>query len=342
MALKNQDIVNNQKKLAEQVKMYAQQQAASAYNQGQRSLQEQLRQQRMNMQQSRSQLSEQAFLANRSIQQGAQARGLGSSGLKDLSVVQSQLAQGKAVSNLEAENAGVQRAAMSARLGLEESLKNARTGAEVQYAQDNLNADRTAMEMQQRDRDLMLQLMDMAGAGASADTIKAYADILGLDLNSQIGENGTLQEQLNAIAPSVDLEGSADFSAITGNNEGLDNFANIIRWLDPSKYIVAGAENLFKTEDASRLQDTAGFFEGAWSQIDDGKFGYKIGNEDFFGTPEEAKQKIDSMYEGRQYFGKEINTRVTANGAIRFRFDGKDYNTYAQAVKAIQARLDTK
>lgn len=284
-------------------------------------------------------MAEQSYLANRTIQQGAQSRGLGSSGIKDLSVLQSQLAQGRATSDLEKENTNVQRAAIDAKLGLDESLRTSLTGAELQSQEANMNADRYAMDLQQKDRDLMLQLMDMAGAGATPDTIKAYADILGLNMETAIGGDGkTLQEQLEGIAPGVDTISDDKYATITANTK-VDKIADLLRWLDPSKYGKWALQNLF-TEKGDSLKDTEGLAELNWRNSGNGTFNYKIGSENFSGTPEEAKQKIDKLYQGKQYFGKEITTKVQQNGAIRFVFDGREFSTYASALTAVQSKIN--
>jgi len=140
--------------------------------------------QRTDTQQSRQQLSEQAYLANRAIGQGATARGLGSSGLKNLGVIQSQMAQGQGVNQISQNNANVQRAAMGTRVSLQEQLAAGTNAANANYSQNVIDADKYGVQVDAEKRDTLLQLYQMAMEGGSAADIAKLATLSGLDMAS--------------------------------------------------------------------------------------------------------------------------------------------------------------
>src|SRR5690554_2554596 len=153
MATNPQSLARQRESLYEQIRSASRQQAQQSYQTGLAALRNQLQQQRLNMNQSRGQISEQAYMTQRGIQNQAQARGLGSSGLTNLANFQAQQQAGQAISALEQQNQMVQSEAMNVRRGLINELSQATRGADLAYAQQMAESDERAFQQEQAIRD---------------------------------------------------------------------------------------------------------------------------------------------------------------------------------------------
>lgn len=115
------------------------------------------------MNQSRGQISEQAYMTQRGIQNQAQARGLGSSGLTNLANFQAQQQAGQAISALEQQNQMVQSEAMNVRRSLLNELSQATRAADLAYAQQMAESDERAFQQEQSLREFDINFLSTLG-----------------------------------------------------------------------------------------------------------------------------------------------------------------------------------
>jgi len=309
MALKAEEMIQRQQTLAEQLKTSAQQQAQSQYRQGNRTLMEQLRSGRAETAKSRSQLSEQSYLANRGIQQGATSRGLGSSGMKDLSLLQSQLNQGQGVNQIQQQAEGLRRTGMMAQLGMQDNLTNQLNQAESGYQANMVDADRFGMQMQNEKTSQLMHLYQMAlDSGGTAD-IPGLAAMLGINLETDL-----TPEQQGALKGASPVPVPEDKRAF-----GFDVWNRL--------------------KGQSLVQENLKLFTGGkWNQA----YTYDFGNGKEKMSVSEAKNRVEDLFKGKQYVGKEIT--IAANEGelahqIGFKYNGKIYKTYNAAKQALEKDL---
>lgn len=177
---KPQEIAEQQKSLAQSIYEEQRRRAYQTQSQGERGLSEQVRGQRFNMQQGRQQLSEQGFMAQRAINQEAAARGLGSSGIRNLSLVQSQMAQGGAANEMEQQNVQFQRAVMDAKRSLGQDFAGDMASADLNKQEGMLEAERSLLAEQHRKQDLLMGLYEMAMQGASSGDLRSAMAVMGI------------------------------------------------------------------------------------------------------------------------------------------------------------------
>lgn len=185
------------------------QQSQSQYKQGQMALRDQLQAQRAEAQQARSQLSEQAYMANRNINQGAQSRGLGNSGIKDLATIQSQMAQGQNLNQLEQTNIANQRQSLGTKLALSQQYTAGQSDAQNNYLKNTIEADYAVSAADDKRKENLLQLFELAKAGASTAEIQSVSKILGVNAEDLVGTE--LEAQIKGYTPV----GKKNFNTIT-------------------------------------------------------------------------------------------------------------------------------
>lgn len=121
------------------------------------------------MNQARGQVSEQAYMTQRNIQNQAQTRGLGSSGLTNLANFQAQQQAGQAISDIEQQNQAVQSEAMNVRRSLMNELSSATRGADLTYAQQLSESDERQFQqersMREFDVNFLSTLAELSNAG---------------------------------------------------------------------------------------------------------------------------------------------------------------------------------
>lgn len=344
------NVVEEQKRLADQVKDYQKQQAQSAFDQGQRSLNEQIRLNREGMQQSRNTLSEQSYLAQRQNQQGATSRGLGSSGMRDASALQNQIQQGRATNELEQANASVNREAMSTRLGLSEQLANAMSGAEAQSAEMQLDADKFGLDQAARESELLIRFTEMAKEGMPIGELEAFLNLAGFDLNDVVGsedENGegkTLGEILGQVGGGdVGVFGDTNIDNI--NSGGAHINTDLYEKVEGSLLSGDGLQ-LRNKQTGEILKYRGDSLYGSRDEYigDDGTIykKYKLGGNLEYYSQDQARAKVNEIFKGKKYIGtgaNDIQIRDQKNGyGLGFWYKGKMYKTYNAAVKKVVAQ----
>jgi hypothetical protein len=256
-------------------------------------------------------------MANRSINQNAQARGLGNSGLKDLSLVQSQLAQGRAVNDVEQTGASVQRAAMGTKLSLQEQLQNAMNAAESNYGQNKINADRMAYEMDVERQNKLRELYEMGIAGATPEQIKAMASIYNIDMSSLSPE---LSQAFGDLTPQTQtFKGKGSFFAEAGG--ALTRLiANV------------GSLGTYNNPEDSREISSDDRFANSF------KFTYNVDGVDVKMTPVEMANHLrNKVYKGDEDLSNgNIKLYINNRGDITFYANGQQYARLSDAKKALK------
>lgn len=317
--------------------------------------------------QDRALLSEQSLLAQRAAQQGAMARGLGSSGLRNLAVIQSQMQQGKAVNELSQRNALVQREALNTRLALGENKTKAMRQASLDELSQMTDADRFLLGENRKDQELMLQLLQFMNEGESLEDVLRYAQVLGIDVNKPLmsfgdgsfegefgGESvgGTLADMLESAEKQPDLYSSEKHKANLGKTN-IGNIGNVLQWLSPMKYLqwlgrlgLGGeyVERLDKTPSYFReiVDQSEGFFTMGGGK-EHAKRYYTIGGKKYLITSKEAKQKVDELRKNEKGFRKgHITTRIANDGSIVYMFDNTTYPDYDKAKEAYEDSINKR
>jgi hypothetical protein len=327
-----QSLAQQREKLYEQIRNASRQQAQQAYQQAMGELRNQLQSQRLQMNQNRGQLAEQAYMAQRSVQNQAQARGLGSSGLAALGAFQAQQQAGQAVNQLEAQNQEFQRAAMDTRKSLMNELTAALRSADLAHGQQMAESANQQYSQERAEKEfnistltelLNLAAMDKEKAKMLAELMFGGGEIpTGSDLDNLL----EAQDPANKYNP---LE-----QEVIKTNETQSGWENILdfmsNWLSPTYYLGKAAQGLFgadeeqfNTEWANAwtknflpgVDDTIRLIENA---INGGKEGslyrktltYTLGDDVI-----ETYDRVDAQNKITDWFAK--NYKEVANGSIK-------------------------
>lgn len=309
--------------LYEQQKTLATQQHASDTA----SLQEQLRLQRQNMMLGRQQLGEQGWQTNRAIDQQARARGLGSSGLRNLSLIQSQLAQGQAANTMENSNAEVQKQAMLTRGTLGQTLQNNLRAADMDYAQQVQGAEDAK-------RQSLIQLYQMAMGGATTQTIAEAAAMAGIDMAS------LTQEEKSALRGIDPMGGMSFTDKWDWGNIGLAAGAGAA-----GGAIGGSVAPVIGTGIGAAIGGVGGALVGMGTEMSGGSLrgGQPIVLTDNSGIKhnytswDDAVAKIQQSYAGQR--GSEAIKAVKKGNAVKFQINGAGeyYSTWNEALSAYNA-----
>jgi len=328
--------------LAAQLKQEADRQAMTAAQGSRQQLSDMMRQQQQQTQMSRQQVGEQGFMAQRAIEQGAASRGLGSSGLKDLSLIQSQMAQGQAVSNIEAQNRMMRTAGMREGREIETGLANALRQSDLTYAQQQIGE-------QERLQEQLMSLYQAGLAGASLDEIRNMAAISGVDISS------LTPEQLGAIEGTTAADPTGALS-LTNTDSFMQKLANFVginptgTW-NPKQPIFTAVKRLFDKEAGYGYSESGDAFESgglsydptqnpSFSVLDTGKQAYNINGKNYsFKNAEDAAFYFKNDYYRNKPYIQQMNVRVDqSNGRVQFGVGNKYYNTYNEAEAALRGQ----
>jgi hypothetical protein len=197
---------------------------------------------------------------------------------------------------------------MNTRLGLAEQLANSKAGAETQYTQNMVDADKYGVGLEQEKTNQLLQLYQMAlESGGTAD-IKGMASMMpGLDLDN------LTPEQIEAF------EGASAEPA-------------------PEDKIAFG-KNLLNFSSGQKIGNTT-----LGGLMGNNKYVYNFGSGNQYVTAEQALAKVKTIYNGKKYIGDRINVESNKNAEWRigFNYAGKWYPTYNQAKAALEKDIPSR
>jgi hypothetical protein len=328
VAMSPEEFRRQQQSLSEALKEEQQRRAEEQRQTGYQSLAEQMRQHRLGMQQSRGALSEQGWAARRNIQQQAQAQGLGTSGLRDLSLVQSQMAQGRQMSELEAQNTAVQRSAMEARQGIDRETESSLRSAELSAREGAIQAEREAMAMEDSRREKLLTLYQMAQ------------------------DENTTPEMLKQLAQAMfaDVpEAAQDIEAAVGGMAS-DPYGDL-RWVEPfgssfdwGEFGASTGAGMLAGGVGGPLGSVIGGLVTGGTYLlttmtgDDGTITLKnpsTGQKVDFTNWNEAVKQVDEWHAGKEGSDQiKAFHRTGVRDSIRFKYRGSTYKTYNEALEA--------
>lgn len=259
-------------------------------------------------------------MQQRQISQQAASRGLGSSGLRNLAGLQSQMAQSGAINQLSQQDTQVQKEAMLTNRNINQSMADQLRNAQLQYGQMNVEADenlynRQQAEQQQRS-DFLMQLAQIAAEGGDSRLIQDLLTLSGEDLESL---SQSQRDVLSGLGQStVDPYGSVQYTGATVGTNGASG-------IDWSKVGDRNIDNMSYAE----LREIMGTAGGASSQRK-----YTIAGKEFVGTPEEAARQLQQYYKGFANIGAgKIEIRPDESGHLRFYVGTVANKTYEQALE---------
>lgn len=305
------------------------------------------------MNQARGQVSEQAYMTQRNIQNQAQTRGLGSSGLTNLANFQAQQQAGQAISDIEQQNQAVQGEAMNVRRSLMNELSGATRSADLTYAQQIAENDERQFQQEQSLREFDINFLTniaeltRVGQGDLAKKLSnAYYN----------GDIDTSPEGIAEFIKDADSKNQYDPTlmeqiGLGGNTDGLRSIANAqevgggaLAGLSAAAMFIPGAQGLGL---AGGLAGTGSMAMAKNADIwrDSGNQTYTIGSNQITTTSrEDAKQQITQAL-------SQMNSQV-ASGAIKVdigRFGHvtftvgdtkKQYKTLGAAVQALRDKVE--
>lgn len=305
----------------------AQQQAT----QSRADLQKQLADQRNQMQANRAQLAEQTFLQQKQINQQAASRGLGSSGLRNLAGLQAQLAQSGALNTLARTDAEVQKEAMDANRGVQQTLTDSLRQAQLTNAEQNVNADTELYEREkseeQRKSDFMLQIAQLAADGANDGLLRSMIELAGYSADDLTESGGSLMDAISGVnAPDTSLEGyGVERESSWWKKAYTDVGGWLAGWLADDN-----SQRQSEYSAANDIKDYAYNIGGSKYKINQGE------------TIEQFQNRVMTELKaqgGFKYLGQGVNFQIDPdNGRAYFvnAKTGKEYSTYLQAYNAFK------
>lgn len=304
------------------------------------------------MNQARGQVSEQAYMTQRNIQNQAQSRGLGSSGLTNLAGFQAQQQAGQAISDIEQQNQAVQGEAMNVRRSLMNELSGATRSADLTYAQQIAENDERQFQQERSLREFDVNFLSTlaelsnAGQGNLAQQLASAYYSGDIDTSPEgIAEFIKGTDPLNQYDPTlmerIGLGGSADAKRNMANVQEVGGGA--LAGLSAAAMFIPGAQGLGL---AGGLAGTGSMAMAKNADIwrDSGNQTYTIGSNQITTTSrEDAKQQITQALSqmNSQVASGAIKVSVGRFGHITFSVGDtkKQYKTLGEAVQALRDKL---
>jgi hypothetical protein len=316
------ELLNRQTDLANQLRTYQDQLANTQSAADRRALAQNIRKTELAFQQARQQISEQDFMQQRSLIQGAQARGLGGSGLEQLGRTQARMQTGQQLNQLSQQYGDQLQGYLNAQLGIEENLANALSGnaltelgnineAELNALNQQWTQQQQAWTIEEREKfdnqetaqnfiDLYQSLKEVGDNSADRTALKeAYKDKLPQEtIDELFGMSGT------------DLSMGEASSRVASNIQGVG---------------FAGAADRQKIAEA-KAKDTDG--DGKLSRL-------RTGNTNlYFSNDKELLVYVKNLYTNRENSDK-INVKVVNGKIVYVTPDNKTFTTYNKASNAL-------
>lgn len=302
------------------------------------------------MNQARGQVSEQAYMTQRNIQNQAQARGLGSSGLANLAGFQAQQQAGQAISDIEQQNQAVQGEAMNVRRSLMNELSSTTRGADLSYAQQIAESDERQFQQQQATRDSNINFLstiaqmaiDNPGLAEQLSSIYYGGGAVNADtVRDVINSSNPLNQYDPTLMEQIGLGAGADARRNVANIQEVGGGA--LAGLSAAAMAIPGAQGLGL---AGGLAGTGSMAMAKNADIwrDTGKQTYTIGGNQITTTSrEDAKQQITQALSqvNSQVASGAIKVSVGRFGHVTFTIGDtkKQYKTLGEAVQALRDKM---
>jgi hypothetical protein len=325
-----EDVLKKQTDLANQVRKYQDLVATNASEEQKRALAQQIRRSELAFQQARQQISEQDFMQQRALMQGAQARGLGGSGLEQLGRTQARMQTGQQLNQLSQQYGDQLQGYLNTQLGIESKLANALAGnaltemgnineaeltaLDTQWKQMQQNwtiEDRQKFDNEQTATNYIKLYQDLKAAGDNVEDRNALLKTYG-DQNLLSKEMITEIENL-AVAPAA-LSAGENMSSVTSNLRGLLRQTGIEAAREKESY------------DQAMANDEG---DGRLSMLTTGSTRL------YFPNDTALLAYVKTLYTSRENSNK-ISIVIEGGKVVYKTPDGTRYNTYNKASDALR------
>jgi hypothetical protein len=314
----SQDLLKSRTDLANQLREYQDAVARNASDEQKRSLADKVRKTERAYQQGLQQISEQDFMQQRALTQGAQARGLGGSGLEQLGRTQARMQTGQQLNQLSQNYGDQLQGYLNTQLGIEEKLATALSGnaltemGNINEAEiESLNLQWT-QEQQNWSREDRAKFDTEQGAAHFADL---FAALKGAGEDAQ--QRGILKETYSKLLPPATVD---RLMGMTSSGAAGDTAGKVTQTgMAPS--------NAAEREDfAAAMAKDEG--DGQLSML-------KVGNSKrYFPNDDALVLHVKNLYANREN-ADNIQIVVKGGGVRYVTPDGQEFDTYNKASNAI-------
>lgn len=315
------------------------------------------------MNQNRGQLAEQAYMAQRSVQNQAQARGLGSSGLAALGAFQAQQQAGQAVNQLEAQNQEFQRAVIDTRRSLLNELSTALRSADLAHGQQMADSANQQYSQERAEKEFNISTLTELLNLASMDKEKAkmLAELMfgggEIPTGSELDDLLEAQDPANKYNPLEQEE-----IKMNETQSGWENMLDFMEnWLNPLVLLGKAGQGLFGADEEQFNTEWA----NAWTKnfvpgfddllriLNSDPYTFKEGNlyrktltytlgDDVIETYDrvDAQNKINAWFADRykEVANGSIKIDVGNNGVVSFMVGKTKHKTLADALKDVREK----
>lgn len=273
-------------------------------------------------------------------------RGLADSGQANIADIQSQRAYGQTISDLYGQKQNVEQQAVTQSMVIEENVRQATTQANIQRGRQQLESDTQLFQQVQAIEDnrkaQVASLVELSMSGQySPQQIQQLADAYGVT-------NDDLTTVMNASAyfdPKGELRPRERWDWETIGKTALG--------VGAAGAALGLAAGPLASLALGSIGAVAGFAIALGGEIGNNWFGGADGlgsmsispgpgYDDITGRPAEVVAQINQMYsdfEGSDQIKADVDWSFLGQGdRIVFRYDGKAYNTYNEALAALRAR----
>jgi len=310
--------------LANDLKAYQDLVATNASDEQKRALADKIRKTERSYQQALQQISEQDFMQQRALMQGAQARGLGGSGLEQLGRTQARMQTGQQLNQLSQQYGDQLQGYLNTQLGIEEKLATALAGNALTQMGNINEAEIEALNLQWTQEQQRWSREDRA----KFDTDQGAAHYL--DLFTKLKEAGdnaqdrdALKEAYSKLLPPATIEKLFGMTGPVGSGAAGDVVGKVQQTGD--RYSVPTSASEKADYNAAMAQDEG---DGRLSML-------KVGNtKRYFPNDDALVLHVKNLYANRENSDK-IQIVVRGSGVKYVTPDGKEFDTYNNASNAI-------
>jgi hypothetical protein len=316
--------------LANDLKAYQDLVATNASDEQKRALADKIRKTERSYQQALQQISEQDFMQQRALTQGAQARGLGGSGLEQLGRTQARMQTGQQLNQLSQQYGDQLQGYLNTQLGIEEKLSTALAGNALTQMGNINEAEIEALNLQWTQEQQNWSLEDRAKFD-NDQTAAHYLDLF--TKLKEAGDNAqdrdALKESYSKLLPPTTIEKLFGMTSPLSSGAGGDTVGTVQqtpgdRYTNPTNSVEQA------DYDAAMAQDEG---DGRLSML-------KIGNtKRYFPNDDALILHVKNLYANRENSDKiriVVSSSFFGGSGVRYVTpDGKEFNTYNEASNAI-------
>ena len=315
--------------LANDLKAYQDLVATNASDEQKRALADKIRKTERSYQQALQQISEQDFMQQRALMQGAQARGLGGSGLEQLGRTQARMQTGQQLNQLSQQYGDQLQGYLNTQLGIEEKLATALAGNALTQMGNINEAEIEALNLQWTQEQQRWSREDRA----KFDTDQGAAHYL--DLFTKLKEAGdnaqdrdALKEAYSKLLPPATIEKLFGMTGPVGSGAAGDVVGKVQQTGD--RYSVPTSASEKADYNAAMAQDEG---DGRLSML-------KVGNtKRYFPNDDALILHVKNLYANRENSDKiriVVSSSFFGGSGVRYVTpDGKEFDTYNKASNAI-------